>query len=61
MSENIVLGFGLVIRDANKSTKVNKFYPENEMTNVQMYQCTDVSKIKSEFVNRYYGLATKVI
>lgn len=40
-------------REAIKSMKVIKFYPENEWP--------DVSKIKSKFVNRYYGQATEVV
>lgn len=40
-------------REAIKSMKLLKFYPLNEWP--------DVSKIKSPFVNRYYGRATEVL
>lgn len=40
-------------REAMKSMKLLKFYPENEWP--------DVSKVKSSFINRYYGHASKVL
>lgn len=39
-------------REAIKKMKLLKFYPENEWP--------DVSKIKSKFINRYYGHATEI-
>lgn len=40
-------------REAMKNMKIVKFYPENEWP--------DVSKVKSTFVNRYYGHASEVL
>lgn len=40
-------------RDAIKNMKLLKFYPQNDWP--------DVSKIKSPFINRYYGRATEVL
>ncbi len=40
-------------RDAMKEMRILKFYPQNEWP--------DVSKIKSKYVNRYYGQANIVL